>query len=236
MIVVKNDKNMDAMRYTRRESLHGYIRERVPEGELMALVAEEATELAQAALKLRRSCGLAKNNPTPMTKEEAYRKLREELSDLDTALEILYPTLREEPQYHTTYDMKLERWADRLGEREMAEKLRANEGKHYHEHSCVVSHPNCLCLSCAHDGESCCESHDRVCRSTNYCPDYEQESAEENTQDKPQNKPDDYILGVAETLRDYCAGREDCEECPFVAEDGCIVRQPETWPDEEEME
>ena len=48
--------------------------------ELLAGLAEEATELAQAALKLRRT--LDKRNPTPVTMAEASDKLNEEFADV----------------------------------------------------------------------------------------------------------------------------------------------------------
>lgn len=48
--------------------------------ELLAGLAEEATELAQAALKMRRT--LDKSNPTPMTTGDASRKLNEEFADV----------------------------------------------------------------------------------------------------------------------------------------------------------
>ena len=57
-----------------------YIRQRVPIEELLAGLAEEAAELAQAALKYRRTFSNA--NPTPMTAEEAMVALDEEVADV----------------------------------------------------------------------------------------------------------------------------------------------------------
>lgn len=48
--------------------------------ELLAGLAEEATELAQAALKMRRT--LDRSNPTPMTTGDASRNLNEEFADV----------------------------------------------------------------------------------------------------------------------------------------------------------
>lgn len=48
--------------------------------ELLAGLAEEAAELAQAALKMRRT--LDKSNPTPMTTGDASRNLNEEFADV----------------------------------------------------------------------------------------------------------------------------------------------------------
>lgn len=56
------------------------IREKVPRTELLALLAEEASELAQAALKLRRVYD--GTNPTPVTEEEALANLKEEMADV----------------------------------------------------------------------------------------------------------------------------------------------------------
>lgn len=52
----------------------------LPETELLAGLAEEATELAQAALKLRRV--LDGTNPTPVSEEDARRALQEEVDDV----------------------------------------------------------------------------------------------------------------------------------------------------------
>lgn len=46
----------------------------------LAGLAEEAAELAQAALKMRRT--LDKSNPTPMTTGDASRNLNEEFADV----------------------------------------------------------------------------------------------------------------------------------------------------------
>lgn len=48
--------------------------------ELLAGLAEEAAELAQAALKMRRT--LDKSNPTPVSTSEASHRLNEEFADV----------------------------------------------------------------------------------------------------------------------------------------------------------
>ena len=52
----------------------------LPQGEILAQLAEEATELAQAALKLRRA--LDGTNPTPVSIQEAGDRLVEEIADV----------------------------------------------------------------------------------------------------------------------------------------------------------
>lgn len=63
------------------------IRSKVPREELLAGLAEEAAELAQAALKYRRA--LDGTNPTPMTAKEAEEALHEEIADVSLYLAVL---------------------------------------------------------------------------------------------------------------------------------------------------
>lgn len=84
------------------------IKVRLVEAEVLAQLAEECTELAQAALKLRRA--LDGNNPTPNTEEERRRALLEEYTDvihcaLVLDLEMDLDQIRK----------KTERWMRRLG-------------------------------------------------------------------------------------------------------------------------
>ena len=59
----------------------------LPVTELLAGLAEEAAELAQAALKLRRAYD--RTNPTPVTEENAYDALLEEIADVELYLDQL---------------------------------------------------------------------------------------------------------------------------------------------------
>lgn len=52
----------------------------LPREELLAQLSEECSEAAQAALKLRRAGG--GENPTPVSEEEAFSNLVEELADI----------------------------------------------------------------------------------------------------------------------------------------------------------
>ena len=64
-----------------------HIRAVVPRDELLAQLAEEATELAHAALKLRRA---EENiNPTPVDAVEALNALHEEIADVELLLCVL---------------------------------------------------------------------------------------------------------------------------------------------------
>ena len=56
------------------------VREYLDQDELLAQLAEEAAELVQAALKLRRA--YTGTNPTPVTRRAAYNALLEELADV----------------------------------------------------------------------------------------------------------------------------------------------------------
>jgi NTP pyrophosphatase (non-canonical NTP hydrolase) len=56
------------------------IKQKIPVSELMAGLAEECCELAQAALKLRRVWD--GTNPTPMTEDMAIERFYEEIADV----------------------------------------------------------------------------------------------------------------------------------------------------------
>lgn len=60
----------------------------LPKAEILAQLAEEASELAQAALKLRRA--IDKENPTPKSQAEATDDLIEEIADVQLCLEVLF--------------------------------------------------------------------------------------------------------------------------------------------------
>ena len=100
-----------------RARLIKFIQARVPDTELMAQLAEEAAELAHAALKLRRA--IDGTNPTPATVEEARAAMIEEAADV---LLLVMPSPEEQKQVleqiREIQDVKLRRWADRLREKE----------------------------------------------------------------------------------------------------------------------
>lgn len=90
-----------------------FIRATVPPSELWAQLAEEATELAHATLKLRRSIGGA--NPTPVKPDEAFGAVMEEIADVTLLIHVLQ--LDTSPDaIEVTGRRKLLRWRDRLEE------------------------------------------------------------------------------------------------------------------------
>ncbi len=97
-------------RFEEREVTMAEIKNYLPDAEILAQLAEEASELAQAALKLRRV--LDGTNPTPVTKDQAMANLVEEYSDVVCCLvelEILYDV--------SIIRNKKERWINRLKEK-----------------------------------------------------------------------------------------------------------------------
>lgn len=88
-------------------------------GDLFAMLAEECAELAQAALKARRAEG--EGTPTPMSREQAYDQLVEELADVNNCLRALGLT-RDITRYRvkSVADAKMDRWAVRIVEAKKA--------------------------------------------------------------------------------------------------------------------
>ena len=83
---------------------------------LLDQLAEEATELAHAALKASRI--MRGENPTPVNIREAESKLVEEWTDLCLVADVMGLNLDED-----IYDGKLNRWEHRLSE------VKHNDGK-----------------------------------------------------------------------------------------------------------
>ncbi|MCC8063705.1 MAG: hypothetical protein LIO70_01305 [Clostridiales bacterium] len=91
------------------------IKDYLTEAEILAQLAEEAAELAQAALKLRRV--LDGTNPTPVTAIDAKAQLREEFADVLNCIEPIL-TAGDALMLPTIQDAKRERWLKRLEERQ----------------------------------------------------------------------------------------------------------------------
>ena len=91
--------------------MNNIIKSKVPLTELLAGLAEEAAELAQAALKYRRA--LDQTNPTPVNEDDAYEHLSEEIADVK-----LYCSLLSLNPGHISEIMrrKMGRWERRLEE------------------------------------------------------------------------------------------------------------------------
>lgn len=90
-----------------------YIREQLPVEELLAMLAEEAAELAHAALKLRRVYD--GTNPTPVRASDAFAALREELADVRLCARVLGLN-QSQVEQDKIIDRKLTRWCERLQE------------------------------------------------------------------------------------------------------------------------
>lgn len=83
--------------------------------ELLAGLAEESAELAQAALKYRRT--FSSINPTPVTGAEAYENLLEEIADVELYLDQLrlgYRSTEANVKINRIKERKLQRWKERL--------------------------------------------------------------------------------------------------------------------------
>lgn len=99
-----------------RNNLLKYVCDYMPRTELLALIAEEAAELAHAALKCRRV--LDGTNPTPVTAVDAREALVEEVADV---LLLILPDGDKElsAEIREIQDRKLRRWADRIAQKEI---------------------------------------------------------------------------------------------------------------------
>lgn len=93
-----------------------YVRKTLPDSVLFAQLAEEAAELAQAALKMQRI--LDGRNPTPVAMKEGVESLFEEIADVIGVLSALNLTSSAYvAQYSRISVKKFERWAGRLREK-----------------------------------------------------------------------------------------------------------------------
>ena len=92
-------------------NLNEKIKQRLPQDELLAQLAEECAELSQAALKLRRA--LTGINPTPVTAEEARANLVEEIADILNVSDLLLE-IDDVDEIYDIVQRKRERWLKRL--------------------------------------------------------------------------------------------------------------------------
>lgn len=97
-----------------------HIAKTLSERDLLEQLAEEASELSQAALKLIRAAKYS-DNVTPVKEQEAIENLVMEFNDVLLSWEIVIKSMRKielEEQLQAMYqkqEIKLERWAKRLG-------------------------------------------------------------------------------------------------------------------------
>lgn len=90
-----------------------YIRKHTPEAALYEQIAEEAVELAHAAMKCARA--LRGESPTPVDLAEAQARMREEYSDVYVAAQTAQVAV--EP---SVVEQKFIRWFERLRAQEAA--------------------------------------------------------------------------------------------------------------------
>lgn len=106
------------------EKSRDFILEKLDERTLLEQLAEEASELSQAALKLIRAKGLSEN-VTPKTEQEAVSALAEEITDCCIVVELVCAKNWEiigaiqENNFadgdNVMNNPKWKRWAERLG-------------------------------------------------------------------------------------------------------------------------
>ena len=90
-----------------------FIRANLSERAILEQMAEEAAELAQAALKMIRAS--SRENPTPVTPEDAYRNIIEEYADISLCLIALgYDTGKDQLLVTQTMNKKQKRWVERI--------------------------------------------------------------------------------------------------------------------------
>jgi hypothetical protein len=113
----------------RRTEVSKKVSDILPKTEILAQLAEEASELAQAALKLRRA--LDGTNPTPKSVAECEANLIEEFSDISNAVTALCDAwfgdnLDSECEFwdaeREIEDAKYKRWLSRLEAKEKSDE------------------------------------------------------------------------------------------------------------------
>ena len=94
-----------------------YIHSCLSDEDMLCQIAEEAAELSQAALKLRRA--INGNNPTPKSKAEALNSFYEEVADVENACDVF---LTGDYAGNELIDeiavKKLDRWLSRITKKE----------------------------------------------------------------------------------------------------------------------
>lgn len=92
-----------------------YVKTHTELRDFLEILAEEAAELAQAALKVIRAEELS-NIPTPTSAEEAHKKLIEEVADVQNCLNALGMS-SESRVLDKIMASKMQRWVERLKEK-----------------------------------------------------------------------------------------------------------------------
>lgn len=103
-----------------------YIAANLSDEDILCQIAEEASELAQAALKLRRA--ITGTNPTPVSDEEAVDSIIEEYADTIGAFEVWAAKCGGDgvqlvgTDLAEIIDAKYSRWAKRIKESKLPKK------------------------------------------------------------------------------------------------------------------
>lgn len=112
----------------RRTEVSKKVSDILPKTEILAQLAEEASELAQAALKLPVLDG---TNPTPKSVAECEANLMEELADVTNAIDALFDSwfganIKSESEFWDAEleieDAKYKRWLSRLEAKEQSDE------------------------------------------------------------------------------------------------------------------
>lgn len=101
---------------TTRKTYIDYIVGNVNERTMLEQLAEEASKLTWAALKLIRTKGYS-DNPTNIDVDVALGNIKEEMADTILLIDLV-SMLLDAPPNNAISDCKIKRWADRLGFKE----------------------------------------------------------------------------------------------------------------------
>lgn len=97
------------------ENMNSFIAQKLGTRERLEVLAEEAAELSQAALKMIRAYRMGGAvNPTPVTKKEALENLFEEIADVELAVEALGFYYMSRRRIGEIKEEKRSRWVERL--------------------------------------------------------------------------------------------------------------------------
>lgn len=102
-------------RFSDVEDMNRLIAQKLGARERLEVLAEEAAELSQAALKMIRAYKMGGAvNPTPITTNEALENLFEEVADIELAVEALGFYYMSRRRISEIKEEKRKRWFERL--------------------------------------------------------------------------------------------------------------------------
>lgn len=102
-------------RFSDVEDMNRFISKKLGARERLEVLAEEAAELSQAALKMIRAYKMGGAvNPTPITPNEALENLFEEVADVELAEEALGMYYMNRRRIEEIKEKKRIRWVERL--------------------------------------------------------------------------------------------------------------------------